>query len=116
MNIVNILENIVFNFNKTHLYDQDQFDFIQLLANRYNKIIISINSNTIQINIPKVNNNTVYYFGVISFLYLDDLAKSNGYNNSDFQNILQNLQIIFIIKYGKSIYFVFFLTSIVLNC
>jgi hypothetical protein len=77
MNIVNILKKKVFSFNKNHLYDRDGFNFIQPVANTYNKIIVSSNSNsnTIQINIPNVNNNTVYYFDIISLLSLNDLTQ-----------------------------------------
>jgi hypothetical protein len=69
INIVKILKKKVLKFNKTHLKNQDWFDFIQPLAKSYDKIIVSINyrDNTIQINIPNVNNNTVYYLDDISF-------------------------------------------------
>jgi hypothetical protein len=104
VNIVKLLKKLVLKFNENNLYDRDGFNFIQPLANRYNKIIISINFNTIQINIPNVNNNIVYCFDVISFLYLDDLAQSNGYNNNDFKDILQNLGFTF--KSNPSLLFV----------
>jgi hypothetical protein len=50
MNIVKILKKKVLKINETLLNNQDGFDFIQFLAN------------TIQINIPNVNNNSIFYF------------------------------------------------------
>jgi hypothetical protein len=40
MNIVKMLKKKVLNFNITHLNNQEGFDFIQPLANIYNKIIV----------------------------------------------------------------------------
>jgi hypothetical protein len=93
MNIFKILKKLVLKFNETHYYNQFVFDFIQPLANKYNKIIVSIDyrNNSIQINIPFVDNSTVYPFDIIPSLYIDDLAQSNGYNYSNFQDILRNL-------------------------
>jgi hypothetical protein len=106
INIVKVLKKIVFNFNKNNLYDRDWFNFIQPVANRYNKIIVSIDYRniTIQINIPFVDNNTVYYIDNISFFSLEDLAKSNRYNNNDFKDKLQNLGFTF--KSNPSLLFV----------
>jgi hypothetical protein len=46
MNILKILKKMLFNFNKNNLYDRDGINFIQPLANRYNEITVSINSNS----------------------------------------------------------------------
>jgi hypothetical protein len=76
MYIVKALKKLVLKFNETHYYNRFGFDFIQPLANKYNKIIVSIDhrNNTVQINIPFIDKNTVYSFDIIPSLYLDDLA------------------------------------------
>jgi hypothetical protein len=49
MNVIKILKKKVLKFNETHLNNYDWFDFIQILANTYKIIIVSINyrNNTI---------------------------------------------------------------------
>jgi hypothetical protein len=82
MNIVKALKKLVLKFNETHYHNRFGFDFIQPLANKYNKIIVSIDyrDNTVQINILFIDKSTVHPFDIIPSLYLDDLAQSNGYN------------------------------------
>jgi hypothetical protein len=54
-------------------------------------IIINYSNITIQINISHLDNNTIFNFGIITFLNLEDLTQVNKCKFSCFRDILYNL-------------------------
>jgi hypothetical protein len=89
---VNELMNKVRKINETYLYNQEEFHFIQHLTNLYDKMILIIDySKTIQINILQLDNNNIFFYDIITFVYLEDLVQQIECKFSYFQEILLNL-------------------------